>query len=419
MHPDAEFPRPQTDQDWILLEFDIRALFTPSGPIDEEQLFAGRQFQIRQLLEAAIERSRHAVLFGERGVGKTSLANIFWKRFSKRLQTIVAARVQADPSDDFSSLWSKALRELRAVGDSIGRGDLVPVSGDHALLTPDDVRIELQKCRPNALPIIIIDEFDKLEERQTVELTANTIKSLSDYGLNCTIVIVGVAENLSDLIDQHESIRRCLIQIPLERMNNKELREVVDSRLKQTPMTIEEPALAKVVMLARGLPFYVHTIARYAALSATDNRRLSINEADVDKAMDFFINETTQTFYDAYQQATFTPQPGNLFKQVLLGCAIAETDENGFFSPTNVIPALSRILDREVTVANFQRHLSEFISEGRGSILVRRGTERQYRFRFRDPMMQPYVIMKGIREGMIDEKTGAELSASSEPPLPL
>src|SRR5947199_7061384 len=118
---------PKEEQDWTDLEFEVRSLFS-SGPIDEEQLFAGRVSQIKQLLEATLERSRHAVLFGERGVGKTSLANVFWRRFSRRLQSIVAARAQADPSDDFSSLWSKALRQLRSAAHMAGKGDLVPIS---------------------------------------------------------------------------------------------------------------------------------------------------------------------------------------------------------------------------------------------------------------------------------------------------
>ena len=47
---------PSTDQDWMYLELELRYLFS-AGPIDEEQLFAGRQNQIKQLFEATLERS--------------------------------------------------------------------------------------------------------------------------------------------------------------------------------------------------------------------------------------------------------------------------------------------------------------------------------------------------------------------------
>jgi hypothetical protein len=67
-----------------------------------------------------------------------------------------------------------------------------------------------------------------------------------------------------------------------------------------------------------------------------------------------------------------------------------------FFTPTNVIEPLNSILRERKRHAHFERHLREFITERRGSIPIRRGDERQYRFRFNDPMMQPYVIVKGF-----------------------
>jgi Cdc6-like AAA superfamily ATPase len=399
---------PKEEQDWTDLEFEVRSLFS-SGPIDEEQLFAGRGSQIKQLLEATLERSRHAVLFGERGVGKTSLANVFWRRFSRRLQSIVAARAQADPSDDFGSLWSKALRELRSAAHMAGKGDLVPISDSLEILSPDDVRLELQKCKPNSIPILIIDEFDKLEDKNAISLTANVIKSLADYSVNCTVIIVGVAESLSDLIQEHASIKRSIVQVRLDRMDDRELREIIDSRLALTPLKIDRDALARIIKLARGLPYYVHTLGKFSAISATDDRRLSITVDDVERAMDTFIGDMAESFYDDYNRATTSNQPGNLFKQVLLACALAETDERGYFTQTDVVAPLSKILKKPVTISAFQRHLAEFISEERGPILVRRGEERQFRFRFNEPMIQPYVIIKGIREGVVDEELRAIL----------
>ena len=48
------------------------------------------------------------------------------------------------------------------------------------------------------------------------------------------------------------------------------------------------------------------------------------------------------------------------------------------------------------------------MSNERGPILIRRGSERQYRYRFSDPMMQPYILMRGIRERMIPEISSLE-----------
>ncbi len=201
-------------------------------------------------------------------------------------------------------------------------------------------------------------------------------------------------------------------------MSQDELNEILNGRLKLIPMKLDADARWKIVTLARGLPFYVHMLGKYAFQSAALKKRLIVKDEDVDAAMDRFISEKEQSFFEEYNAATSSNQTDANFKQVLLACALAKHDDSGFFSHTSVISPLSKVLKRTVAHANFKRHLTEFLSESRGQILVRRGRERQYRYRFRDPMMQPYIIIKGIRENMVDQSTKDALSYPEQPLLP-
>jgi len=298
---------------------------------------------------------------------------------------------------------SYSIEELRAFAVQCGRGDLVPIDTDFSELTPDIIRRELQKCRPNAIPILIIDEFDKLQDSGARELTANVIKSLHDYSVPATIILVGVAENVGQLIADHESIRRALTPIKLERMMDHELNEILDTRLKLTPFTLEQSARQKIIKLSYGLPYYVHMLGKHSFKAAALAKNLTISSATVDTAIDEFIEDTEQFYYDDYHRAISSNQTDSQFKEVLLACALAKRNESGFFSATSVIHPLSMILGREVKHANFQRHITEFMSEARGPILIRRGSERQYRYRFSDPMMQPYILMRGMREGLMTD----------------
>jgi Cdc6-like AAA superfamily ATPase len=412
-------PKPKTNQDWISLNYEIGSLFT-GAPIAEEELFAGRGSQVRQMLEAVLDRARHVVLYGEKGVGKTSITNIFWKRYNKMLQTVIVARVQADPSDSFSSLWIKALEELQSVGRQMGREELVPIDTDYETISPDNIRRELQKCRANAIPIIIIDEFDKLRDRSARELTSHVIKSLYDYSetINTTVILVGVAEDIVTLIQDHKSIDRALSQVKLERMTTAELNEILDRRFMLTPIRMDGDARWSTITLSRGLPYYVHMLGKFAAQNAVQNRRIVVSTIDVDAAMDKLLAEGGQSFQDDYRKATQSNQADNLFKQVLLACALADPDDSGFFTPTNVIDPLNAILNKPKRHAHIQRHLGEFIHEKRGCVLVRRGDARQHRYRFTDPMMQPFVIMKGIRENMVDASLKSKLLYREQLSLP-
>jgi hypothetical protein len=68
-------------------------------------------------------------------------------------------------------------------------------------------------------------------------------------------------------------------------------------------------------------------------------------------------------------------------------------------------------------VDHFNANLKDFATEKRGNILQMKGFERAHRFRFTDSAMQPYVLMKGIEAGLIDEKAMAILSSPEQDDL--
>ena len=51
-------------------------VFLPNTAVSTRALFSGRKRQITLVVDSINQVGLHAVIFGERGVGKTSLANI-------------------------------------------------------------------------------------------------------------------------------------------------------------------------------------------------------------------------------------------------------------------------------------------------------------------------------------------------------
>jgi hypothetical protein len=68
---------------------------------------------------------------------------------------------------------------------------------------------------------------------------------------------------------------------------------------------------------------------------------------------------------------------------------------------TSVVTPLGKILGREVTIATFTNHLSEFSQEKRGSVLERDGQPWGYRFRFRNPLIVPFSFMNAVDSGLL------------------
>ncbi len=412
---------PRTADDWQALSFEATQLFSPSAPIDESELFAGRSAQLSRLIEVVLERGKHAVLYGERGVGKTSLARVFHMLFPTLVRKVVLLREQVDPSDNFASVWRKVFKDIELTirhADHDERIVLSDLYGDE--ISPDDVRRALERSfKASDIPVVVIDEFDKAKDDSVRTLTANLLKHLSDYSVNVTVIVVGVADDIGELLSQHESLARCIEQIPMPRMSNDEMKEIIRKRLPRLNMRMEPDALWKIITLSRGLPSYVHLLGLYAVQDAARDRHLTITEKNVDAAIKRALEKSQEFVQREYATAIHTNRTDTLFQEVILACALAKTDERGLFTPNSVVPPLSKILDREVSIANFQNHLKKFISEERERILVRRGKERAYKFRFRDPMMQPYVIMKGVEAGLVEAKALDVLSSPAEPELPI
>src|SRR5579863_10344009 len=103
-----------TKQQWEDRALQASQVFTPRSPIDQRSLFAGRLEQRRQIVDVVNQKGEHAILFGERGVGKTSLASVL-AQFLGKQTSVVAPRVNCDSKDTFESVWRKAFEEIELV----------------------------------------------------------------------------------------------------------------------------------------------------------------------------------------------------------------------------------------------------------------------------------------------------------------
>jgi Cdc6-like AAA superfamily ATPase len=399
--------QPLGTEDWDVLWAEVSEAFSPGAPVQERDLFAGRIPQLQALMDAVHQRGRHAIVFGERGVGKTSLTNILSLILRSPRRDLISVRVNADPQDSFVSIWKKVFRRLSYEVQTEAGAQTRSIADNYGdQLSPDDVQLELGNFSASQLPLIVLDEFDRLQDKSVTRLVADTIKALSDYSVNATVIIVGVAENVQGLIEGHESISRSLIQVRMPRMSQDELGEIIVKRYRKLGFKIDEEALWKATFLSRGLPYYAQLIGMHAARQAIQNRSLSVKSATVDAALRAAIGEIDQSIKERYYAAIRSQRSEEtLYEPVLLACALAATDELGGFQQAAVAVPLSKIVPgKSYQATTFAFHMNAFCEDARRRVLERVGEPRNYRYRFTDPMMQPFVILKGLADGRINDE---------------
>ena len=112
------------------------------------------------------------------------------------------------------------VRQAEQAFDSLA--EYLPADGE---LSPDEVAELLSQLPP--FVVLVIDEFDPLPSAAAA-LFSDLVKSLSDRSSSVTVVLVGVATSVDELLANHASISRCLRQVPMGRMEETELQEIIE-----------------------------------------------------------------------------------------------------------------------------------------------------------------------------------------------
>ena len=383
--------------------------FTPTRPIGLPELLSGRLPLLQRLLRDIVTPAQHVLLYGDRGVGKTSIAKVLAvlaqdEDLSNGRRSIV---VSCDSNDTYGSIWRKVFQEVLLMERQLGfdgyeqRSIVGRWDANDTISVPNDVRLLLGRL-PNP-STVIIDEFDRIHAGgDASRLMTDTIKLFSDTDTPCSLVLVGVGQSIEQLITAHESISRNIDYVPVYPLEPSELAEIVRKGMHNAGLSLEHGLDSRIAHLSQGYPHYTHLLAQSAGLQAIERKSDVVTLGDLDLAIPASIENTTGGIRVEYHRATDSTQPNNLFKEVLLACALADKDVRGRFASADVHEPLKKIMHpRAVARSSYQRHLSLFCEPEHGSVLIKTGRRKNYRWHFANPQLIPFVRLQGIKEGMI------------------
>lgn len=382
------------DVAWERLRAEAQTLFKPKTPIDDDKLFAGRIQQINDVLDAVYEEGGHAIIFGERGVGKTSLSRIIAKKVAPVFERLRTVSISCSKGDDFYHLWGNLINELS--GTAMDRAKAY-----REQKSPYGVYKALEQLSKDHQYIFIFDEFDQLGSGEALSMMADLIKHFSNHPITMTVIIVGVGETLADLFESHESIARCCAQVKMPRMSQEELDEIMDERLQLINFAINDSVREQTRKLSQGLPGYMHLLGQLMLKSAVARRSRTLERADFDGAIAQALEKSDHTARQAYLKAVTSPRRDSTYKEVLLACALAKSDGMGHFYAGDVRAPYSDVRGRQMEITNFATTLNNLCSLGRGPALIKTGQRKRYQYRFANPLVQPLTIMQGVNEGLI------------------
>ena len=377
--------------------------FTPTRPVQMREIFAGRRDQLHECISIPDQLGLHGILYGDRGVGKTSIANMVRLLCDEGEDGPIVTKIECTSSDTFEKIIRQVYSVIpvavleRACGfggsgeSSVAQSDLGKIVSEKASFNPKDVASVLKQVGKRVFAIL--DEFDRLNF-DTFNLSGFTelIKISSDTDTDIHFLIVGVGESVDELIGNHASIVRNLTQIKLAAMTDEEIRQIILAGMSKLDLRMPSEVADAIVEFSCGYPHYTHLLCLESSLNAIRAERSEIEGADLRYAIGRALAKAQESTKKSYHDATRANRE-NIYKEVLHACGAAPLDEYNTFVPKDVERPLSVRLKRPMKANQFGAHLINLCKPDRGSILVSIGERGRARYRFKDPLMRAYVRM--------------------------
>ncbi|WP_053978178.1 AAA family ATPase [Mangrovimonas xylaniphaga] len=301
--------------------------FFPNRPVDDPNRFEGRKTKVDEIIDAFFQTSNsnpsHSIITGERGIGKSSL--LFQSSLLAAGNQALANKFNF-PSEEtkfnFHTAWVDCVSEqslenlIEAILDELqsslkkhvkGWNLEIDIAGFVKLSKKEEkeksilnlvnqfvkeietVYKELIKKGKDGL-IIFIDEIDRLDPSIGIAtfLKLSTEK-MSREGLKKVIFFcAGIKGAVQKMGTEHASILRTLKDIPINRFDDEELKDILKDGFMKVGATYDAKVLDKCAAFSSGFPEPTHLIGS-EILTVSDDDHL--DEEDFEKAKKKVVTE--------------------------------------------------------------------------------------------------------------------------------
>lgn len=375
----------------------LRDVLGASQPVIGRESFAGRHDALSQLI-ASIEQQRvHVVIYGERGIGKTSLAHVFAETAREARYLVLYGSCGTEARFD-TMFRSFAARVPRLYHKSVLPNSPEAEAGDNF-----DIMLE-EHFGPRELAdlfaevtgtrvIIILDEYDRVLDAAFRRDVAELIKNLSDRAARVQLVLTGVAQNLDELIGYAPSIRRNIVGLPMRPLTVGEVRDVIAIGEEAAEIRYSDEAVSMITSMAGGSPYLVRLIAHQAGLAALTERKSVVDERHGKVAVERVLTDWNASL-PRRVQASLGRDEARAQWPLLIAAARAGSSADGYFGIDDVFTELNGAQ----SPAMIERELKRFAHPH--DLLELHEFEGELRFRFRYPGVSSLLLMSAAMARM-------------------
>jgi type II secretory pathway predicted ATPase ExeA len=384
-------------------------VFTPaSPPLGEHAVYVTRSEAVASL-DRHVTRHQVPVVWGEYGVGKTTLVQRYFQETHEDGRLIYIASVAGLSMVD---IFRTVLEHLnyrveieRSVSDGGSGGlgfDLKVIKIDARIDGSESVKSQLLITSPTDTRLnqlmqeanitLVLDEMHRASPELRTAL-ADWIKATRAQPEGLTLVLVGTSTDAGRLVALDTGIDRYVKEMSVGLLTEDEARFIIDEGFRRLELNIESDLRARMISAAAGAPTIIQTLCLDAALSAIAAGRSEVVEDDLQGAVDLYLQEHGGRLATYYWRAIETTGPRRYRKQVLMAVAMVPND---YATMEDIRTGVSKSLGEPVPGTSLSGPLRELKTAQYDNILkdVDRpvsGTRVHNLTAFTDPMMKSFV----------------------------
>lgn len=376
----------------------LREAFTPTRPKQEVNgLFVGRLGTLRRIIAAIEEERAHVVVYGDRGRGKTSLANAVEQIAGQAGYLVIKLTCSAELS--FEDMFRAALKRVPSIytarpGDApfsarrnFNSFDERLPQGGFSVTQLNEVLAEIGGTHV----LLILDEYDRVTADDVKNKLAELFKNLTDSSIAVTLLVVGVAETVDHLLGKHPSIQRALVAVHLPLMTDREVERIILAGAETARLDFAPDVRQRIVTLAKGLPYYAQLLSLHAARGAVLRGSREVGRADLAGAIGRCVHEAERGLIEDYHHA-LGPAGDRTIADILYMAAQCQADEFGSFRVGDTTSVSLKPGSRPPALEQIDSVLSS-LCEGQRPVFQRVIVPGGYRYRFRNQMMRQFVLL--------------------------
>jgi hypothetical protein len=410
----------------MLLPNDV---FTPGSlPIEPTNIYAARGEAEREF-KKALRRNLIPVVFGEYGVGKTSMARYELRDYDKA-GTLVNIESVADKT--LEDVFTRCLERLgysvekrrttyngetnsiehsAQVGVKTGffnalvaskrtKGSTSSLQAEHELVvtSPTDSKL-IEICEENRVALLI-DEL----HRASPQFSSDLAKFIKSYGnSNCKrfkVVLLGTSSDASKLVSSDPGIDRLLQEIHLKAMTPPESNFIVSKGMTDLHISCSDEVKDKLVKCCVGSPNILQYLSLEVAELAFERKPRATHLEDVESAVKTFVETKEARLNKSYLAAVESTGDLRYRKQILR--AMAECEDE-YVTMETIRTKVSQYLGKDIPSSALSGPLRDLKTERYGQALtdVDRpdGADRLNNYTsFKDPALKAFIRLQVLRE---------------------